>query len=310
MSRYLIFIAASLISLNIYAETAMIIGDFGKDNQGQALVAESITDICQDLQCSFGITVGDNVYQEGITSPTDPRMDLMFKKYYGHLPFPFWISLGNHDYGKYSNDWKRGEHQVAYSKLNPQFKLPSEYYVFESDNAVWAVLDTSRLMWSKDVSEQREMVRKAEAQAHRQGKWFLVIGHHPYLSNGKHGNAGNYEGIGFPPMVAGTEVKKFLKNHVCGRAAVYFSGHDHSLQVLDGNQASCDSLLVVSGSGASFSKWREKNTLMFGELTLGFFTAEVLPSQIKIKAFNEKREEIYFTSVDRKKQRKRVRQGL
>jgi hypothetical protein len=72
--------------------------------------------------------------------------------------------------------------------------------------------------------------------------WVFLAGHHPYRSNGTHGNAGDYDapelaGIPIPnplPIQNGDALKTFFDNHICNLGAqVYFSGHDHSRQWLD-----------------------------------------------------------------------------
>ena len=58
-------------------------------------------------------------------------------------------------------------------------------------------LDTNALMLDTDFvgdpTSQREWLDASLAASNFQ--WKKSFGHHPYLSNGQHGNAGNYEGI-------------------------------------------------------------------------------------------------------------------
>lgn len=248
----------------------IVLGDTGKNNHGQRQVAAAVTRHCQKEMCHFGMLAGDNVYDAGMSSSDDPIMDQVFKNYYSHLPFRFFVALGNHDYGKLSYSWDRGAYQLEYAKRNPQFILPRYYYYVEFDNLVLAVLDTTRLMWNKEYNEQASMIR--EAYSRSQGKWFVVLGHHPYLSNGDHGNAGRYEGVSFPSMISGTYVKNFMEQHVCGRAHLSISGHDHSLQLLDGRQANCKTLLAVSGASASVTEVNNRNQAFYSQARLGFIS--------------------------------------
>lgn len=270
LSRFLLVLLFGTLSTHASVRQFVIIGDSGKDNDGQKKVAESLTSHCQKESCHFGMLAGDNIYPAGMSSANDPILDSVFQKYYAHLPFHFFVALGNHDYGKWSNSWDRGAHQLEYAKRNSQYFLPSYYYYVEFDDTVLVVLDTTRLMWDKDYEAQAAMVKEAYSKAH--GKWFFVLGHHPYLSNGKHGNAGNYEGITWPGMVSGTYVKSFFEQYICNRAQLYISGHDHSLQLLDGRQRNCNTLLVVSGTGASFSKVKPNNKAYYAEPKLGFLS--------------------------------------
>lgn len=285
--------------LSVHAEVILAVGDVGKDNAGQKAVAEAMTRLCSEQSCDLGLLLGDNVYDRGILDPKDPKMDRMFRKHYSVLKIPFQVILGNHDNGKWSNDWERGKAQVGYSQLNPQFVLPSEYYWFETKEMVVVALDTSRLMWDKDVGPQAQVVEEAYFRAQKTGKWFVVMGHHPYVSNGKHGNAGKYDGIGFFGPVSGKDLKKFVERYLCGRAALYISGHDHNLQVLDAQQKGCKMIQVVSGSGASVEEWRERNQLMFGALELGYFKLDVTNERIRLQSYNHQNKELYSYELRR-----------
>lgn len=297
-------ISASLLALTAFTTLGLnfndsevtgliLLGDTGKDNQGQLEVSQSIQELCSREKCDLGINAGDIVYQEGVTSANDPILETMFDKYYNSLNFPFLIALGNHDYGKYSRDWKRGSYQLLHAKKNPAFYLPNYFYTYETKEAVFAVLDTSRLMWKKDVEIQARMVEEARLEAETQKKWFMVIGHHPYLSNGKHGNAGNYERLPFPYFVSGKYVKKFIERYICGKADFYLSGHEHSLQVIDGNIANCDTQLIVSGSGASASKLFERNKVEFEKSIPGYFHLLMTRESVTVKAYDSSTELLF-----------------
>jgi tartrate-resistant acid phosphatase type 5 len=295
LSRFILSIVALLSLSTSYgsyfedmdSEGVVLIGDSGKDNQGQLSVARAMLDFCTLEKCDYGMLAGDVVYQAGVSSSIDPILQTMFDKYYNQLNIPFLIALGNHDYGKLSNQWKRGSYQLLHAKNNPLFVLPDYYYIRETEHAVIAVLDTTRLMWRKDTSVQINLLKKAYALSVASGKWFIVLGHHPYLSNGKHGNAGHYERLRFPFFVSGTNVKSVLKDHVCGKADFYLSGHDHSLQVFDGNIAGCDTQLIVSGSAASATKLYERNVADFETIALGFFHISIKKSSVRLRSVDQ-----------------------
>lgn len=267
------------------SETGIIlIGDTGKDNDGQLNVSRSIQNFCSTEKCDLGLLAGDNVYPAGLTSPTDLVMERMFDKYYNPLNFPFLIALGNHDYGKFSNDWKRGSWQLKHAEKNPAFQIPNYYYIHETKEAVIAVIDTTRLMWRKETFAQADMLEEAYDRAVSQKKWYFVMGHHPYLSNGKHGNAGNYERLPVPYFISGSNVKKFVERHVCGKAHFYFSGHEHSLQVIDGNIKGCNTQMIVSGTGASATKLFKRNRVDYESLELGYFHLGVTKDAMRVRA--------------------------
>ena len=116
----LLFISvSSTVAVNIdhSSETGIIlIGDTGKDNDGQFNVSTSIQNFCATEKCDLGLMAGDNVYPAGLTSPDDKIMERLFDFYYNPINIPFLIALGNHDYGKFSNDWKRGAWQLKHAE--------------------------------------------------------------------------------------------------------------------------------------------------------------------------------------------------
>lgn len=293
----MIFALTLLTSLVGFASTQIVvIGDTGKDNDGQKTIAEAITAHCKLEKCNYGMLAGDNVYEAGMTSPTDPVLDRVFKKYYGELPFKFIVALGNHDYGKLSNAWEKGAYQLEYAKQNPQYFLPNYYYYIVGEDFVVAILDTTRLMWSKDIAAQERMINEAYAQS--QGKWFIVAGHHPYLSNGKHGNAGNYERVGWPAFVSGADVKKFIDKNVCGKASLYISGHDHNLQLTDGKIAGCaKTQFAVSGAGASTESLASRNQTLFQSEQLGYLTVNINRSSLSLQFLDSKNQSLYKTEL-------------
>jgi tartrate-resistant acid phosphatase type 5 len=277
----------------------VVIGDTGKQTLAQREVADSMMKHCEINKCDAAFLLGDNVYHAGMDSVDDPIMDVVFKDYYQNLNFPFYAILGNHDYGKLSFSLRKAEYQLEYSKRNPQFIMPARYYYREFENVVVVFLDTTRMMWRKDIAVQAEMIEEAHKIAQASNKWFIVVGHHPYLSNGDHGNAGHYDRVKLPYFVSGKYVKKFLDQYVCQLADVYFSGHDHSLQMMPGNQIGCKSYIIVSGAGGSGSSLHERNIVDFQSTDPGYFHLDVSANKLSISAINSKAEEIFSKAFER-----------
>jgi tartrate-resistant acid phosphatase type 5 len=46
----------------------------------------------------------DNFYDEGVDSLDDEQFQTKFELPYADIDFPFWVVLGNHDYGELSLD--------------------------------------------------------------------------------------------------------------------------------------------------------------------------------------------------------------
>ncbi len=294
--KHLIALSALLFVQSSQADFSILaLGDQGKANETQFAVSRAMKSECDRIDCQFVFLLGDNVYEVGITSPNDPLMIENFEKPYEELQVPFYVALGNHDYGKLANDWKRGEYQVEYSKINPKWKLPAPYYSFEKDNALFIVLDTSRLFWDFETDQQFRFVREALARNTR--KWVVVISHHPYISNGKHGNAGSYDGVPLPPF-SGSIIKKMIEKELCGKAQLFLSGHDHSMQTLPGTEACPNSLFVVSGVGASASdKIKNNNPILFHKATPGFLRLHFTDSKIEVSHVNMQGETEHTTQI-------------
>ncbi len=260
------------------------LGDTGKANSGQYQVAQAISEDCLANACKFGLLLGDNFYDEGVTSVNDPLFIEMFEKPYQNFISPFYITLGNHDYGKTANDWKRGAVQVQYSQKNKKWILPNFYYSFSTGDVLFIVLDSSRLFHNKDTNEQIMFIRKTLAQ--RKEKWLIVAAHHPYISNGKHGNAGNYDGVPIPPY-SGNHIKSIFETELCLHADLVLSGHDHNLQTLPGNKNCPKPVFVISGGGASVTKELSKrNPILFQSAALGYTSVEVNENFLMVRHRN------------------------
>lgn len=253
------------------------LGDAGKGNTAQRDVAIAMRDVCAAKGCDFALLLGDNIYDAGVDSVTDPQWQSKFEVPYADVDLPFYVALGNHDYGGklivdapgIGNEWERGLVEVEYSQVSTKWNMPATHYTFTVGHIAFIVLDTNAIIWENTVhGDQAAWLPTAMSEV--AGKdWVFVAGHHPYRSNGTHGNAGDYDApelagipIGNPlPIVNGEAVKTFFDDHVCGLGHVYFSGHDHSRQWLDEPGALCGTDMIVSGAGASFTEIRDRGNV-------------------------------------------------
>jgi tartrate-resistant acid phosphatase type 5 len=244
------------------------IGDVGKGDAGQWAVAGAMTETCQRRGCDFVLFLGDNLYPSGAGSPTDPIFDEKFERPYGTMNFPFHIVLGNHDYGGNGagNEFARPDNEVAYTQRSTRWSLPARYYRFTEGPADFFAFDTNSAMYSRDADQKKDMKAWIAAST---AKWKIGFGHHPYLSNGTHGNAGNYDGLSWVPVFSGKGVKTFAEEVYCGKLDIYFSGHDHSQQWLEDT---CQgTALVVSGAGAEGTAIvQNRNAYHYQTSDLGF----------------------------------------
>lgn len=248
-------------------------GDTGTGSNAQTKVGNAVAAFCQARGCDFVQLLGDNIYESGVSSPDDPLFQSHFEVPYAAVELDFYAVLGNHDYGVsgLGIDLSRGKHQVDYSKRSKKWKMPDTHYHFTPPTSGGAVeifaLDTNLMMFGQD-EPQRAAFPKWIADS--KAEWKIAVGHHPYLSNGPHGNAGNYDakfGISIPP-INGKGVKSFFDDVICGKVDLYLSGHDHSRQWL--NESCKGTELAVSGAGAKATELPGNNATLFQSLELGF----------------------------------------
>lgn len=256
------------------------IGDTGEGNENQYMVGQAIAQLCAEKGCDFGMLLGDNFYDSGVSSVNDPQFQDKFELPYEDIDFPIYIALGNHDYGGngigVDFDTKKAQYQVDYTKQSQIWKLPSKYYSFKLEHAEFWGLDTNQVMtdpFNGNSDTQKNWLKNGIAAS--QATWKIGFGHHPYISNGDHGNAGAYENIeAIPlPFVTGESVKTFVEEAICGKLDIYLSGHDHNLQWLE---PKCGTEFIVSGGGSKSEDLPGDNAAYFGlPLTEGFFWGEL-----------------------------------
>lgn len=297
------------------------LGDGGTGGPGQAEVAAAMAQACRLRGCDFAVVLGDNIYDAGPASDHDPQFDAKFEVPYGNLSFPFWMVLGNHDN---SDDpahtgataglgtwYSSGDHEVEYGKrtdrASPKWTMPARYYRFDAPApgttvpvVSFVALDTNTLVFDDvaippDVTKDIQQAAGAQTRwvddtmAALPGPWRIALGHHPYLSNGPHGNAGSYDGRPAAPGVSGESFRQFMEAHVCGRVDLYLSGHDHDLEWFEPASSCPGTQLVVSGGGgADTYALTGTNAARFQARTLGFWYLEATSTSLHLTAFDSR----------------------
>ena len=243
------------------------IGDAGKGNTGQYKVAKAVKKKCVKDGCDFVLYLGDNIYQSGVSSVSDQQFQEKFELPYKDLDMPFFVVLGNHDYGMKGAgfDVKRSIHQIKYSNISSKWYMPRHYYKFNVQNAAFFALDTNAQLFELASEQEVDVKRWIDASS---SIWKIAFGHHPYKSNGVHGNAGRYSGLTDVKYISGSGVKEFSESVWCGKVDLYLSGHDHSKQWLGVTCAGTQ--LAISGAGATVTKLQGNNPSLYESDTLGF----------------------------------------
>lgn len=287
-------------------------GDTGTGQQGQYAVARAIATWCASRQCDLVLGMGDNFYGVTPTQASDALFEERFEHPYADLSLPFYMILGNHDTGRYSDgdggDQSKGNVQVEYhyrtDRLSTKWQMPSRYYRFslpvgDAEPLVeFFAIDSAPFVgaWDTDndyppssyARQQGDWL--SEAVTASRASWKLAFAHHPYISNGKHGNASNYDGA---PVANGEVLEKlnglifrdFMEDYVCNRVDWLFSGHDHNMQLLKPAAPCGFTQFAVSGAGAKANSlhrpYDNGNYFQIGN-TIGFMYVEVMGNQMTI----------------------------
>lgn len=246
----------------------LVTGDAGTGDEAQYAVAAAARDICKTEGIGLAVGLGDNIYENGPESADDSEFQDKFEKPNGGIDVPWLMVLGNHDCSGLipgsGGDPSRGDREVAYAATSRRWYMPSRYYsvplpaadplveFFAIDTIPWssyvAQLDPHYRWDGPYMREQRSWLDGA-LRASR-ARWKVVIGHHPYLNNGKHGSAGSYDGFEIGNYTSGVHLKDMYEKVVCGRADLILSGHDHTLQILEPTARTGGTRQVVCGASA------------------------------------------------------------
>lgn len=255
------------------------VGDTGTGKSGQKEVAAAIRDKCSADGCAFVQLLGDNIYEDGVSSADDAQWQEKFEAPFAEINTDFFAVLGNHDYGGdgAGNEFAKGQFEVDYTAKSKKWKLPAAFYHHVKGDMELFALDTNMIVYEKDAQQRTDVAKWISEST---APWKIAVGHHPYLSNGPHGNAGAYDGQTKAPA-NGEPVKKFFDDVVCGKVDLYLCGHDHSLQWM--NESCKGTELAVSGSGAKQTGFLGKNPSLYQSMELGFMYLIVEPKRITIE---------------------------
>ncbi|MBN94584.1 MAG: hypothetical protein CL928_11005 [Deltaproteobacteria bacterium] len=262
------------------------LGDTGEGNDDQYAVAGVMKDVCAANGCDFALLLGDNIYDTGVTSLDDIQWQDKFELPYAELDFPFYAVLGNHDYGLLLPDEDKADFQVAYTAQSEKWTMPARHYLHTHQNIDFLALDTSAMYFASSLIELYE-AQKGWLDEHLSAadptRWRIAYGHHPYLSNGPHGNAGWYDGLTPEvPNISGIALKELFDEHLCGRVDLYLCGHDHHREWLE--ETCQGTQFMVSGAGAKLRDFVNDQDVHWGDdTTEGFAWFEVEGNSLTVQ---------------------------
>ncbi|KAJ3090594.1 hypothetical protein HK102_003259 [Quaeritorhiza haematococci] len=227
----------------------LVIGDYGFEGTSvQYANAGAMDDYAGRFGSDFVLSVGDNIYQNGVTSVDDPKWNTqwynIFKKDRKNLQSKLWTGvLGNHDYCytqspsveiEYTgrNGWKMPARHYIHKVTTPQgatlafVNIDTNYFAYgealkRGDSSVsWIVRDCSGMpqtLRNLSVSAEISAVSSLLSQAASQADFVFVSGHHPIGGAycGAEGNLG--------------DLAKLVHDSR-NRVTAYFYGHVHTLE--------------------------------------------------------------------------------
>jgi tartrate-resistant acid phosphatase type 5 len=292
-------VAGRLVPASLQAAPApgglnfLIFGDWGRRGERvQVEVAEQMATAAQDVGAKFVISVGDNFYENGVASVSDPQWRASFEDVYrqASLQIPWHAILGNHDY--HGNC----DAQIAYHEINPRWNMPARYYlqshqIEEGTMADFFYIDTSpmlkiyhrkdsscRQVVTQDVPRQLEWLKAGLAAS--TARWKIVIGHHPIYSGGKHGDT--------PELIE--NILPLLHQH---GVQAYFNGHDHDLQHLMAGKVN----LFDTGAGSQFRATKHTKHTQWAKACSGFTTVSLRADWMDVRMIDNLGAVIYTATV-------------
>ncbi|HLX68279.1 MAG TPA: tartrate-resistant acid phosphatase type 5 family protein [Verrucomicrobiae bacterium] len=276
----------------------LVFGDWGRHGEtDQVDVATQMGIAANAIKPQFIISVGDNFYEDGVTSTSDPQWQNSFENVY-HSPslqVPWYVALGNHDY--------RGncDAQIAYGQLSQRWNMPARYFtqsrqIDAATTVDFFYLDTTPMVKSywhepgyrehvstQDVPKQLAWFKAALAAS--TAPWKIVIGHHPIYSGGGilgHGDTRE--------LIA--DVLPLLKQY---QVQAYFNGHDHNLQHLKAGTVN----LFDSGAGSRARPVFRTKYTKFAEACSGFTAVTLQADSMKVRMIDDRGRLLYTANIPR-----------
>lgn len=249
-------------------------GDFGSGSDAQKQLAQAMLQYHKKAPFDFGLTLGDNFYPMGVSSPDDPQWKSKWEDMYGPLGIKFYAILGNHDWAQPDSPAA----ELLYSAKSPSWRMPAPYYTFTAGPVQFFAFDTVEVNEAELEWLDRELSKS-------QAPWRLVYGHYHIFSATRGDNK---------ELIA--RLLPILEKH---SVDVYLNGHDHNLQELRSEGGV--HFFVSGGGGAGLYNLNPYDRSVFKEKVNGFTVLEADAEHLKVSFVGIDGKEIYQNTLTKSK---------
>ncbi|KAJ3252926.1 Tartrate-resistant acid phosphatase type 5 [Boothiomyces macroporosus] len=272
----------------VFAQTKlsfMALGDWGADYHINELkaVGKQMDRYGTQRNAQFVIALGDNFYNSGVTSVTDPKWQNVWLDSFTGLTgqLPWYCILGNHDW--YGNE----EAEIQYSQIHPRWTLPDYFYTktvkLQGFTVGFVFIDTDLLFYGYNGELAQDFKTKGwtiENQTHQKQldwissqlqqmqsyEYIIVLGHHHLVT---------CDGTG---VYMGSLLSLFDQYKVSS----YMYGHKHTLK----SAKYQNTLFIQSGAGGQVeglcTNDIQGSSEQWGASSYGFVAVDVTRSSLNV----------------------------
>jgi len=253
-------------------------GDSGSGSEEQLELAAQMEKFAPD----FVVHMGDMV-ESGLDTDADNLYFGPYKKMLARCPF--FMALGNHDYGK-KNESKEflKDNYIPFHSM-PLTGLPPYYYFFDEGDARFFVLDANYFngaKWAQPLDKGTKQYKWLERFLSNSEKtWKFIILHEPLYSTGAHGVI-EAERAALEPLF-----EKYKVDMV-------FQGHNHDYErtkpMKDGIPDDKAGIIYITLGGGGQTLYFQRTNADWSEKFLPvyhFACIEVKERNLKLNAYNK-----------------------
>ena len=276
----------------------ILTGDTGTGEKEQYSVATSMKKLIKKYpKIKSVILVGDNMYPTGCSSVEDKQFVTKFQKPYQAIKLPFYLCLGNHDYGTMNNNVSDIQVRYTYSELNTtkKWNMPNKWYTQSFPHCDFFFIDTN-LEWLSESSIKQQLRDTIDSIQKSKKKWKILCGHHTWRSVGGHGNA---------EIQFETFMNKLLQQVTID---VYVCGHDHCKSIIEvPRHKDIIKALVIGTGGKKYDESlfylenldEDKSILQFFSPNLGICHMKCNKNSLHFTFYNEKLQQEYSYTIQK-----------